>query len=66
MNQPTKTFRVEFHYGTVDGASGPTIIKHATAANPVAAIRTARKLVHPILLSGRDTVTIVSASVSRI
>ena len=61
-----KTFRVEFHYGTVAGKPGPTITKHATAANPIAAIRAAHKLVHPALISGRDTLTIVSTSVARI
>ena len=66
MNQPTKTFRVEFHYGTVSGKSGPTITKHAIASNPVAAIREAGKLVHSALISGRDTLTITSAFVARV
>ena len=61
-----KTFRIDFSYGTVNGKPGPTITKHAVASNPVAAIRKARKLVHPVLLSGRDTLTIVSAFVTRI
>ena len=61
-----KTYSVEFSYGTVDGKQGPCITKHAVANNPVAAIREARKLVHPCLGMGRDTLTIVSTMVTRI
>jgi hypothetical protein len=59
-----KTFAVEFRYGTVDGRHVKTITKHAVASAPVKAIREARKLVHPLLIHGRDTLTITSAFVT--
>ena len=61
-----KTFRIEFRYGTVNGKPGPTITKHAVAANALAAIREARKLVKPCLISGRNTLTITSTFVTAI
>ena len=60
------TYSVQFNYGTVNGKAGPSIIKHAVAANPTAAIREASKLVHPCLGMGRDTLTIVSTMVTRL
>jgi hypothetical protein len=66
MTNMTKTFRVDFHYGTVNGKPGPTITKRAIAADALAAIRNARKLVRPCLISGRDTLTITSTFVTRV
>ena len=66
MTNMTKTFRVDFHYGTVNGKPGPTITNHAVAANAIDAIREARKLVRPCLISGRDTLTITSTFVTKV
>mgnify|MGYP001550785322 CR=1 FL=1 len=66
MTNMTNTYRVDFHYGTVNGKPGPTITKRAVAANALVAIRKARKLVHPCLISGRDTLTITSTFVTKV
>jgi hypothetical protein len=66
MTNMTKTFRVDFHYGTVNGKPGPTITKRAIAADAIDAIREARKLVRPGLISGRNTLTITSTFVTRV